>query len=78
MNTLTIYTEKYDLDENVVNNGMSGKAFLDMDNKIGVPFNCIDSALEYVMDNDIPIHRIDFNYVAKDGVQMFRKFMVNR
>lgn len=76
MTTLTIYTEKYDLNENAVNNGMSGKAFLDMDNKLGTPFDNMDSALDYLMENNIPIHRIEFNYVDKDGVQMFRKFEV--
>lgn len=76
MNTLTIYSGKYDLNENIVNGGMSGKAFLDMDNKLGMPFTNMDDALDYVKDNDIPIHRIEFNYVDKDGVQMFRKFDV--
>lgn len=76
MNTLTIYSEKYDLNENIVNGGMSGKAFLDMDNKLGTPFNNLDSALDYLMKNNIPIHRIEFNYLDKDGVQMFRKFDV--
>ena len=76
MNTLTIYSGKYDLNENIVNGGMSGKAFLDMDNNLGTPFINMDDALDYVKDNDIPIHRIEFNYVNKDGVQMFRKFDV--
>ena len=53
MTTLTIYTEKYDLKENVVNNGMSGKAFLDMDNKLGTPFVNLDNAMEYIVENDI-------------------------
>ena len=76
MNTLTIYSGKYDLNENIVNGGMSGKAFLDMDDKLGTPFCCIDDALDYLMENNIPIHRIEFNYVDKDGAQMFRKFEV--
>ncbi len=76
MNTLTIYSGRYDLNENMVNGGMSGKAFLDMDNKMGTPFNSMDSALDYLMENNIPIHRIEFNYVDKDGVQMFSKFDV--
>ena len=76
MNTLTIYTEKYDLSENVVNNGMSGKAFLDIDNKLGIPFQDTDAALDYILKNDLPIQRIEFDYVDKDGVQMFQKFNV--
>lgn len=76
MTTLTIYTEKYDLKENVVNNGMSGKAFLDMDNKLGTPFNNVDAALEYAIANCIPINRIEFDYVDADGYQSFKKFEV--
>lgn len=76
MTTLTIYTEKYDLKENVVGNGMSGKAFLDMDNKLGTPFNNVDDALEYAIANCISINRIEFNYVDADGYQSFKKFEV--
>lgn len=76
MTTLTIYTEKYDLKENVVNNGMSGKAFLDMDNKLGTPFNSVDEALDYVIDNNIAINRIEFDYVDSSGYQSFKKFEV--
>jgi len=77
MNTLTIYSQKYDLNENIVNGGMSGKVFLDIDNKIGTPFTCIDNALEYVVENSIQIHRLEINYLSKDGIQMFKKFDVN-
>ena len=76
MTTLTIYTEKYDLKENVVNNGMSGKAFLDMDNKLGTPFNSVDDALEYTINNNIAINRIEFDYVDSEGYQSFKKFEV--
>ena len=76
MNTLTIYTEKYDLDENVVNNGMSGKAFLDIDNKLGTPFLSLDNAMEYIVENDIKVHRLEINYVDEDGSQMFKRFNV--
>lgn len=77
MTTLTIYTEKYDLNENVVNNGMSGKAFLDMDNKLGTPFISLDNAMEYIVENDIPVHRLEINYVGEDGIQMFKRFNVS-
>ena len=76
MTTLTIYTPNYDKDENVVNGGMSNKAFLDMDNKLGTPFNSIDSALEYIFDNNLSVDRIEFNYVGVDGIQMFQKYNV--
>ena len=76
MNILTIYSQKYDLNENMVNNGLSGKAFLDMDNKIGTPFTCIDDALDYIAQNNTPVHGIEFNYVDEAGVQMFRKLEV--
>ena len=76
MTTLTIYTEKYDLKENVVNNGMSGKAFLDMDNKLGTPFNSVDDALDYAFNNNIAINRIEFDYVDSEGYQSFKKFEV--
>ncbi len=76
MNTLTIYSRRYDLNENVTNGGMSGKAFLDIDNKLGTPFINMDSALDYLMENNIPIHRIEFNYMDKYGIQMFKRFDV--
>ena len=76
MTTLTIYTEKYDLKENVANNGMSGKAFLDMDNKLGTPFNSVDDALDYAINNNIAINRIEFDYVDSEGYQSFKKFEV--
>ena len=78
MTTLAIYTEKYDLKENVVNNGMSGKAFLDMDNKLGTPFVNLDNAMEYIVENDIQVHRSEINYVDKAGIQMFKRFNVSK
>lgn len=78
MTTLTIYTEKYDLNENVVNNGMSGRAFLDMDNRLGTPFVNLDNAMEYIVENDIPVHRLEINYVGEDGIQMFKRFNVSQ
>lgn len=77
MNTLTIYTPDYDSKENIVNNGMSGKAFLDMDNRIGTPFPDMDKALEYIVENNILIDQIEFNYLSED-TQMFKKFNVSR
>ena len=76
MNTLTIYTPDYDSKENIVNNGLSGKAFLDMDNKIGTPFPDMDKALEYIVENNIAIDQIEFNYLSED-TQMFKKFSVS-
>ena len=76
MNTLTIYTPDYDSKENIVNNGMSGKAFLDMDNRIGTPFPDMDKALEYIVENNITIDQIEFNYLSED-TQMFKKFYVS-
>lgn len=76
MTTLTIYTDKFDSQENILNDGMSGKAFLDMDNQLGIPFNDTDEAMEYAVENNISITRIEFNYLNKDGVQMFKKFNV--
>lgn len=76
MNTLTIYTPNYDSKENIVNNGMSGKAFLDMDNRIGMPFLNMDKALEYIVENNIAIDQIEFNYLSEE-VQMFKKFSVS-
>lgn len=74
MTTLTIYTEKYDFGENVVNNGMSGKVFLDMNNSNGKSFNNLDEALDYICINCIPIDKIEFDYIDKNGFQMFSKF----
>lgn len=76
MNTLTIYTPDYDSKENIVNNGLSGKAFLDMDNRIGTPFPDMDKALEYIVENNIVIDQIEFDYLSED-TQMFKKFSVS-
>lgn len=78
MTTLTIYSSKYDSKENVVNNGMSGKVYLDMDNMLGMQFKDMDEALEYIVRTNMPIQRIEFDYVDKDGVQMFHKFNVSQ
>ena len=78
MTTLTIYTPDYDKDDDVVNDGMSNKAFLDIDNQLGIPFNSIDSALEYIFDNNTSVDRIEFNYVGANGIQMFHKFNVSQ
>ena len=76
MTTLTIYSSKYDSKENVVNNGMSGKVYLDMDNMLGMQFKDMDEALEYIVRTNMPIQRIEFDYVDKDGVQMFQKYNI--
>ena len=47
MTILSIYTDKYDSNENIVNNGLSGKIFLDIDNQFGNSFAYLDEALEY-------------------------------
>ena len=78
MTTLTIHTEKYDLNENVVNNGMSGRAFLDMDNRLGTPFVNLVNAMEYIVEHDIQVHRLEINYVGEDGIQMFKRFNVSQ
>ena len=51
MTTLTLYTQTYDSNENIINNGMSGLAFLDMENTKGIPFKSLDEALEYCTEN---------------------------
>jgi hypothetical protein len=77
MTTLTIYTPDYDNYEDVVNDGMSNKAFLDIDNQLGIPFNSISAALVYLAENNIPVHSIEINYVDdKNKIQMFHKFNV--
>lgn len=76
MNTLNIYSQKYDLDENIINGGLSGKVFLDKTNEQGISFDCIDNALDYISINNIPIHMIEFNYVDNNKIQMFKKFEI--
>lgn len=76
MTTLSIYTDKYDSNENIMNNGLSGKAFLDIDNQFGNSFTDLDEALDYCLTNNIEVHRIEFNYLSTDGIQMFRKFKI--
>ena len=77
MKTLTIYSTKFDSNENMANDGLSGKAFLDDSEKgQGIAFISIDNAIEYIIGNNIPIDRIDINYLSSDGIQMFKKFNV--
>lgn len=78
MTTLTVYSSNFDKGEAIVNDGMSGKAFLDMDNTLGMQFKDMDEALDYIVKTNLPIQRIEFDYVDKDGVQMFKKFMVEQ
>ena len=80
---LTIYTNDFDANENVVNGGMSGKVFLDGHTKM--EFINLDSALEYMESNGMQPERIDINYVGSGyggaKTQKFWKFhakMVNR
>lgn len=76
MNILTIYTPDYDDGENMVNNGMSGKAFLDVDGMAGIPFCSITSAISHIVENDVQIDQIEFDYPSKDG-QKFKKFRID-
>lgn len=78
MTTLTIYSNNFDEKDGIANNGMSGKAFLDVDNLTGVPFDNMDTALDYITTNNVEIHRVEFNYVDKSGVQVFKKFMIGQ
>ena len=75
MNTRTIYSGKYDLNENMVNGGMSGKIFMDMEN-CGQEFHSIDEAIDYCVGTEIPIDQIMFMYLSKDGSQKFMRFTV--
>lgn len=77
MTVLTIYTDSFDSKENAVNGGMSGKAFIDIDNSFGMAFKNLDSALEYCTLHAITPNRIDFNYLGENGCQMFRKYNVS-
>jgi len=74
---LTIYTDKYDSQEDVVNGGMSGKAFIDnLPEGTGVEFKCIDDALQFANDTGIEIGRIDLHYLDNGGCQSFWKFNI--
>lgn len=74
---LTYYSEKFDSKENVVNDGMSSKAFLDIDNNFGISFKNIDAALNYCKINHITPNRIDFNYIDGNNRQMFVKYNIS-
>ena len=77
MTTLTLYTQTYDSNENIINNGMSGLAFLDMENTEGIPFKSLDEALEYCTENGIEPDSIDINYFSpKNDIQMFKRFKI--
>lgn len=70
--TLTIYSNDYDENQDVVNKGMSGKIFLE--NKfLGHEFKDIDSVLKYIIDNDIEIDEMVYCY-QKNNEQQFKKF----
>ena len=76
---ITIYTDHYDSLENVVGDGMSGKKFLDNPNNgTGMEFETMDLLLQYIDEHNVQVGRIDFHYVDKQGVQMFRKFTLHR
>ena len=79
MAILTIYTNKFDSNENVFGNGMSGKVFVENIDGIkedGEAFKTIDEALSHCTTNNIVPKRIDFNYADGDGVQRFWKFKI--
>ena len=77
MTTLTLYTQTYDSNENTINNGMSGLAFLDMENTKGIPFKSLDEALEYCTENGIEPDSIDINYLSpNNGIQVFKRFKI--
>ena len=75
MNILTIYSERYDKNENIINNGMSGKVFIE-DGNSGKEFKAIDEALDFIEKSKISIDRIDFNYIGDYGIQKFWKFQI--
>ena len=77
MTTLTIYTDKFDSEENVVNGGMSGKAFLDIEPDYGVPFSSLDDAMKYIQEHNTQLEGIDIYYLNPETKeQMHRWFMV--
>lgn len=76
MTTLTLYTENYDLKENIVNRGMSGLAFIDIDDEVGMSFKSLDEALDYCTKSDINLNAFEINYLSQDGIQMFKKFKI--
>ena len=76
---LTIYTDKYDSQEDVCGNGMSGKVFLDImegNSDIGQEFKSIDEAMDYFMEQGINVDSLDFMYLSKDGSQRFIRFCI--
>lgn len=77
MTTLTLYTENYDSNEDILNDGMSRLAFIDIDHQLGIPFKSWDGALEYCVENDIEVNSIEMNYLSSSGIQMFKKFHVS-
>jgi hypothetical protein len=81
MVVLTIYTDRFDLRENVYGKGMSGKVFLEEANgnsDSGQEFKAVDAALDYCEKNNINIDRIDFHYLGDYEVQRFKKFIVQK
>lgn len=76
MTTLTLYTENYDSKENIVNNGMSSMAFIDIDDEIGMSFKSLDEALDYCTKSDINLNTFEINYLSHNGIQMFKKFKI--
>lgn len=74
---LNIYSNDFDSNTNVINNGFSGDVFVESET-VGERFHChsdnLCEALKYVVKNNIEINSIMFNYVDDDGCQCFKKF----
>ena len=75
--TLTIYSSNFDSDQTVLNNGMSGKIFLDPsqndDPHSGKEFSTLDSALTYADTNNIVIDKVEIMY--NNGGPKFKRFV---
>lgn len=72
--TLTVYTDDFD-DEDSVSKGFSGKVFVEGKSH-GKSFDSLSHSLKHIVENNIEIDEICFNY--RDGkYQMYKRFDVN-
>ena len=73
MTTLEVYTTDFDSYENVANGGMNGKVFVSTAPNCEKEYASLQEALVMHADSLDQI----ILYYQKDGIQQFKKFMLN-
>lgn len=78
--TLTIYSNDFDSNDNVLNGGFSGDVFVESSisgERFHGSSDNLNNAIRFIIKNDIVIDEITYNYVD-DGNQMFKRLIIKR